>query len=363
MPRSGVKLERQQAGLIVPALDRVAPGSELRQGLDDIVSGRTGGLITIGDTEHVLRIANGGFHIDAPFSAQRLSELAKMDGAIILDDAASRILYCNVHLSPDPALPTIETGTRHRTAERVARQTHAMVLSVSARRDVVTLYLRDIRWALEDVRVVLSKANQAIQTLQKYRNRLDQIAAQLTTLEFEDVVTVDDVVQMCQRAQMVKRVGSEIERYLVELGSEGRLIRLQLEELLSGVEEQRVMVTRDYCTDQATCRLARTALSELDSEELLDPLVVAHALGFEGTIAVLDKPVHPRGYRLLRRIPRVPAAVVEKLVGEFGRLDAILSAKPDQLDKVEGVGSRRAEAIQQGLRRLREHSLLERIST
>lgn len=357
------KPARQQSTTLLPGLNRVAPGTELRQGLDDIVSGRTGGLITIGDTEHVLKIANGGFHIDAPFSAQRLSELAKMDGAIILDDAASRILYANVHLSPDPALPTIETGTRHRTAERVARQTHAMVLSVSARRDVVTLYLREVRWMMEDVRAVLAKANQAIQTLQKYRNRLDQIAAQLTTLEFEDVVTVDDVVQVVQRAEMVKRVGREIDRYLVQLGSEGRLVRLQLEELLSGVEEQRVMITRDYCADQASCRLARAALSELDSEELLDPMAIAHALGFEGTLAVLDRPVHPRGYRLLRRIPRVPSSVVEKLVGEFGRLDAILAAKLDQLDKVEGVGRRRAEAIQQGLRRLREHSLLERITT
>jgi len=349
--------------MMVPVLEQIAPGTDLRQALDDIVSGRTGALLTIGDSDEIQRIANGGFKIDAPFTAQRLAELAKMDGAIILDDAVQRILYANVHLSPDPALPTTETGTRHRTAERVARQTKALVVSISQRRDVVTLYARDVKWMLEDVRVILAKANQAVQTLQKYRTRMDQVAASMSTLEFEDVVTVGDVAQMVQRTEMVKRVGSEIERYVVELGSEGRLVRMQLEELMAGVEETRVMLLRDYVRDTAKVREARAALADMSAEELLDALAVAHVLGFEGAIAILDRPVHPRGYRLLRRVPRIPSSVIEKLVGEFGRLDVIMGADIAELDRVEGVGRRRAEAIQTGLRRLRELSLLERLAT
>lgn len=359
----GIKLGKHQETYMVPALEKVAPGTELRQALDDIVGGHTGALVTIGDTEHVQRLANGGFRIDAPFTAQRLAELAKMDGAIILDDAVSRIIMANVHLSPDPALPSYETGTRHRTAERVARQTKSLVISISQRRDVVALYVRDVKWALEDVRIIVAKANQAIQTLSRYRSRMDQVGTSLSTLEFEDVVTVGDVASMLQRCEMVKRVAREIERYAAELGSEGRLVRMQLDELLAGVEETRVSVVRDYSVDPAKVKDVRAALETLSAETLLDPVEVAHALGFEGSTAVLDRPVHPRGYRLLKRIPRIPGSVTEKLVGEFGRLDAIIEADIDRLDRVEGVGARRAEAIQAGLRRLREHTLLERLVT
>lgn len=361
MARS-LTLGKQQQAALMPALEKVAPGTELRQALDDIVSGRTGALITIGDETTVQAMANGGFRLKTPFTAPRLVELAKMDGAIVIDSDVATIIHANVHLSPDPTLLTKETGTRHRTAQRVARQSGALVISISQRRDVVALYVSDVKYVLEDVRITLGKANQAIQTLQKYKARLDQVGANLSMLEFEDVVTVNDVVQLLQRAQMVKAVATEIDRYLLELGAEGRLVRAQLVELTGGVEETRTMAIRDYAANRAGARDARVALDSMDPEELLDPLATAHALGFEGSVAVLDKPVHPRGFRLLRRIPRIPASVVEKLVGEFGRLDAILDADIEQLDNVDGVGTRRAEAIQAGLRRLREHSMLDRLN-
>lgn len=361
MARS-LKLSKHQEAALLPALKKVAPGTELRQALDDIVGGHTGALITIGDEHAVQALANGGFPLATDFTAGRLTELAKMDGAIIIDETVETILWANVHLSPDPTLPTSETGTRHRTAERVALQTKAMVISISQRRDVVALYMGDIKYVLEDVRITLGKANQAIQTLQKYRARMDQVGANLSMLEFEDVVTVNDVVQLLQRAEMVKRVANEVERYLLELGSEGHLVKAQLEELTAGVEEQRMMAVRDYVATPSKAKEARAVLDRMGPEEVLDPLAVAHALGFEGTLDVLDRPVHPRGFRLLRRIPRLPAGVVEKLVREFGRLDAIVAADIERLDQVDGVGTRRAEAIQAGLRRLREHSLLDRLN-
>ncbi len=340
----------------------IAPGTPLREGLDHIISARTGALIVIGDVENVLHVCDGGFHIDAPFTPQRTFELAKMDGAIILNENVDRILLANVHLQPNAALPTTETGMRHWTAERVAKQTDALVISVSQRRDVVSIYQDDEKWILADIRVVLNKANQAIQTLQKYKDRLDQVSSNLSALEFEDLVTLLDVVSAVQRGAMVQQVAHEIDRYISELGIEGRLVQMQLDELMANVIDDAVMVVRDYCHPDKRPRDAIADLVGLSSEDLLDLLQVAKALGFEGTIQILDVPVHPKGYRVLRRIPRLPVAIIERIVNRFGSLQAIVSASTEDLDQVEGIGPRRAAAIRDGLTKLKEYNWLERFA-
>lgn len=345
---------------LVGALEEIAPGTHLRQALEHVISAKTGALIVIGDIENVMRICDGGFHIDAPFTPQRLFELAKMDGAIILNANIDRILFANVHLQPDSTLPTTETGMRHRTAERVAKQTSALVISVSQRRDVVSIYQDNEKWILSEIPLVLDKANQAIQTLQRYKERLDQVSANLSALEFEDLVTLMDVVNVVQRGAMVQQIAREIERYITELGIEGRLVRMQLDELMANVAEDAVMVVRDYCHSRRRPRQAIADLVSLAGEELLDLLLVAKALGYDGPATILDTVVHAKGYRLLRRIPRLPVTIVERIVVHFGGLQAILKASTDQLDSVEGVGPRRASAIMDGLKRLKEHSLLER---
>lgn len=343
---------------MLSALEAVAPGTALREGLDYIISARTGALIVIGDVDGVESLCNGGFRIETPFSPQALYELAKMDGAIVLDEDASAILKANVHLVPDPTLPTSETGMRHRTAERVSLQTAAFVISVSQRREVVSLYLGGNRLILEDIEVVLAKADQALQTLQRYRTRLDEVAGHLTVLEFEDVVTIGDVATVVQRSEMVQRVAREVARYITELGVEGRLVRMQSEELVASVEDDYVMLLRDYAKDPGSRKISamRSKIAAMSPDQLLDDAAVASALGYPSSSDVAEFHVQPAGYRLLHRIPMLPGTVINRVVERFVSLPVLLHATEAELDEVDGVGSRRARAIIDGLRRMREHA-------
>jgi diadenylate cyclase len=342
--------------VLLGALERVAPGTELREALDYIISASVGALIVIGDEAAVEAISNGGFAIDAPFTPQRLFELAKMDGAILLDGGCQAVRKANVHLVPDPSLPTCETGMRHRTAERVSRQTSALVVSVSQRRDLVTLYRAGQKVVLDAIQVVLAKANQALQTLQRFRERLDEASGRLTALEFDDAVTVGDVVDVVQSQLMVQRVAREVARYVTELGTEGRLVRLQAGELTGGVDEDHITLLRDYTTEQPARRASaiRHVLAQSTKEQTLDRVFVAQTLGFPASADVLEYHVQPRGYRALQHVPMLTGTVANRLVERFGTLKALLDASEAQLDDVDGVGSRRARSIHDGLRRVRE---------
>jgi diadenylate cyclase len=349
---------------LLDALARVAPGAPLREGLDRILQGGKGALIIVGDGPEVLNICSGGFLLDAAFSPQRLSELAKMDGAIILAPDASRIARANVHLVPNPNVPTSETGTRHRTAERVARSINVPVLSVSENMRVIAVYVGDEKHPLQPIPRLLDRANQALRTLERYKDRLDEVSSNLSALEVEDIVTLRDVVILLQRTEMVSRIAEEIEGDIVELGIDGRLIRLQLEEVMGNVETDYLLVVRDYFHEEAEWHLEEVmgALSSLDSDELLDPQAVAETLHLPEGVADLDKTLEPRGYRLLSRIPRLPDQVVDAIVARFGSLQKIMRATIDDLEEVEGVGETRARAIKEGLARLAESSILDRYS-
>jgi diadenylate cyclase len=352
--RSEVKGE----GRVSTMLRRVAPGTELREALDNIISADSGALIVIGDTPAVDGLCDGGFTLNVPFTPQRLFELTKMDGAILLDEDCRTILRANVHLVPDSSLLTVETGMRHRTAERVSRQTSALVISVSQRRNVVSLYRAGRKVTVEDVTVVLAKANQALQTLQRYRTRLDEVVSRLTLLEFEDAATVGEVVTVIQRSELVQRVAREVDRYVNELGTEGRLVAMQAEEETVNVVEEHALLLRDYvvASGQRQASVVRFLLSEMSQDQVLDDLAVVSALGFQSNPDVLEQHVNSRGYRVLRRIPSLPATVVNRLVERFTALAAIARATEEQLDEVDGVGARRARVIAEGLRRLREAS-------
>jgi diadenylate cyclase len=346
------------------ALAAVAPGTPLREGIDRILQASKGALIVVGDGPEVLNICSGGFLLDAAFSPQRLSELAKMDGAIILASDASRIARANVHLVPNPNVPTSETGTRHRTAERVARSIDVPVVSVSEDMAIIAVYVGDEKHPLEAIPRLLVRANQALQTLERYRDRLDGVTASLSALEVEDLVTMRDVVNVLQRTEMVRRIAEEIGADIVQLGVDGRLVKLQLEELMGGVEDERRLVVLDYFTPETGWHLdqAMGALSAMGTEELLDATAVGQTLQLPGATVDLDANVQPRGYRLLARIPRLPESVVERIVAQFGSLQKIMRATVDDLDDVTGVGQSRARAIKEGLSRLAETSILDRYS-
>jgi diadenylate cyclase len=352
-------LERRRAALI-EALGAIAPGRPLREGLDRILQANMGALIVVGDGPDVLGICSGGLLLDAEFSPQRLSELAKMDGAIILAGDASRIARANVHLVPSPDVPTTETGTRHRTAERVARSIDVPVIAVSEDMSVITLYRSDVKHDLDPVARLLGRANQALQTLERYRDRLDTVTSSLSALEVEDLVTARDVVTVLQRAEMVRRIAEEIEGYIVELGTDGRLARLQLEELLAGVEDERRHVVRDYLPndDPELADEAMGLLGTMPTDRLMVPAAVASI--FVDPALDLESSLQPRGYRLLARVPRVPDTLITRIVGRFGTLQKVMRASVEDLEVVDGLEPAAARAVKDGLARLAESSILDR---
>jgi diadenylate cyclase len=347
-------MQPRRPAVMIEALAAVAPGTPLREGLDRILQANMGALVVIGDGPDVLAVSAGGFLLDAEFSPQRLSELAKMDGAIVITADGTRIARANVHLVPDPSVPTAETGTRHRTAERVARHLDIPVISVSEDMSIITVYRGRHKHRVEQTPALLARAAQALSTLERYKHRLDEVEGQLNALELRDQVTLRDVALVLQRNEMVRRVADEIYDRIVELGNEGRLVLLQLDELVSGVDEDRLLVLRDYATE-ASFGKAETALANLADDELVELSVVARVLG--SSVTDLDVPVEARGYRQMHRLPRLPEAVVEAVVVRFGSLAKMLTATADELDAVGGVGAVRARGIRDGLARLAEQNL------
>lgn len=340
-------------------LKKLAPGTELRSGVDLVLHARTGALIVIGDYENVQKICDGGFEVTAPFSSYVLAELAKMDGAIILDDNLQRVLKVNVHLMPDSSIPTDETGTRHRTAERVSKQTEALVVAISESKDLVSVYYKGQKYVLEDIRTLLSKANQALQTLERYRFRLDQELRKLTAVEFQEIATLSEVASAIQRAEMFLQVAREIERYIALLGTEGRLIRMQLEELMAGVEDEYDLLLLDYRKGKKSADEIRKRIYQLSPQELIDPVKICKIIGYNIDSSQLDEVVVPQGYRALKKIPRIPFPVIENIIKKYGSLNNILRATANDLDDVEGVGEIRARLIEDGLRRLKESGIQE----
>ena len=340
----------------------VAPGTPFREGLDNVLRAKTGGLIVVGCSPEVMALVDGGFMIDCEFTPNYLYELAKMDSAIILSEDLSRIMYANTQLIPDSSIPSSETGIRHRTAERVARQTGRLVVSISQRRNVITLYQGNLRYSLKEIGVILTKANQAIQTLENYRKALDQAFIDLGAAEFEESVTLLDVANVIQKAFMVIRVQDEILAYITELGTEGRLIEMQLEELAGNVVGETQLLLKDYSRDSSDEKVREiyNAFKRMDSDELLDHPLLIRMLGYPHVNSLAEEIAVPRGYRVLHRIPRLPSIIIGNLVEHFGCLTPIREADIEDLDEVDGIGEVRARTIKQGLKRIEEQLSIDR---
>jgi diadenylate cyclase len=346
---------------ILAAVGRIAPGTALRSAIDDIIRSREGALIVIGEPNELAFLFSGGIKLEVPFTPQLLYELAKMDGAIIVNAGCTKLAYANVQLMPDPTIASNETGTRHRTAERVAKQTEALVISISQQRETVTVFVGQSRYQLEPIADVLAKTNQALATLETYRARLEQVLTRLTALEFQNAVMLDDVLVVLQRAELTTRMAEEVERACVELGEEGRLIRMQLEELVADVPDEKAALVYDYHAEGGSARTQEglEALAGLPYNQLLEFELLA-VIGYPASVNPLDHAVSPRGYRVLSHIPRLPDGVVKRVVANLDGLDGIVRASQRELEAVEGVGSVRAREIREGLRRLQEHNLVDR---
>jgi diadenylate cyclase len=338
------------------ALALVAPGTELRAAIDNIIRANNGALIVVAHPQKLERlgILSGGMKLELEFAPMRLYELAKMDGAIVISPDISVIHYANVQLNPDPSLESTETGMRHLAGHRTAQQTGDLVIAVSERRRVVSLYQSPYGpHVLEDIGVVLSKANSALATLEKFTRRLREEARALTIHEYDGTVTLREVVGAIGTFEYSVRIAEEIEAYVRELGQEGRLIEMQLEQAFHNVPEQYDALLRDYAAEDVDYKEVKERLKNLAPEQLSDPMEITQLLGYGSVGQIEDFFVKPRGYRQLERVPRLPRKVAENLIREFGSLRGLLDASEDELDDVQGVGQARARAIQRGLRRQR----------
>ena len=283
-----------------------------------------------------------------------------MDGAIVLSEDMKRILYANAELIPDSSISTVETGTRHRTAERTAKQTGELVISISQRRNIITVFTENERYILEDTSVVLNKANQAIQTLEKYKKVYDSKLNILNEYEFNDIVTLENVISVIQRAEMVMQIVNEIERQIAELGNDGRLVDMQLEQLVTGLEQEEEQIVKDYSVNESkSVEEIIKEITELSYEELLKDQNLAKILGYDIFSDFDEVGVYPRGYRILNKIPRMPNNIIENLVQGFESFQHIIEASIEQLDNVEGIGEVRARNIKSSLRRMQEQFVFD----
>lgn len=347
---------------IAEILKKIAPGTPIREGLDNILKAKTGALLLITDKNEVIEeIVDGGFFINEDYTSSKLYELAKMDGAIVLSGDMKKILFANAQLIPSYQIPTVETGTRHRTAERTAKQTGELVISISQRRNIITVFKENYRYILEDTEAVLNKANQAIQTLEKYRKVYDSKLSILNEYEFNDIVTLDNVLTVIQRAEMVMRIVEEIRRQIYELGNDGRLVNMQLEELIGGLAKEELQLIKDYQVNELEAEEILEQLSNLNHEELRKESIIAKALGYESFENFEELAVYPKGYRILNKVPRMPNTIVENLVKSFKSFQHILVAEISDLDKVEGIGEVRAKTIKQTLKKMQEQFAFDNI--
>ena len=358
-------MRKKNENAITDILKLIAPGTPIRDGLENILRAKTGALLLITDNNEIIKeIVDGGFTINEDYTSSKLYELAKMDGAIVLSGDLKKILFANAQLIPSREIETMETGTRHRTAERTAKQTGELVISISQRRNIITIFKGNDRYILEDTNAVLNKANQGVQTLEKYKKVFDNKLNILNEYEFNDIVTLQNVILAIQRAEMVMRIVDEIQGQIYELGNDGRLVKMQLEELVGGVEKEELLIIKDYLAptkDKLNPEEVLDSLSELTYEELNKESSIAKLLGFDVFDNYDEVGVYTRGYRILSKIPRMPTNIVENLVSSFKSFQHILAADIESLDEVDGIGEIRARTIKQSLKRMQEQFVFDNI--
>lgn len=350
---------------ILEILKCLAPGTVLREGLDNILKAKTGALIAVLNSEELSKIIDGGFNINEDFTPAAIYELAKMDGAIILSQDMKKILMANVQLVPDHKIKTSETGTRHRTAERTAKQTGALIICISQRRGIITVFKGDFRYVINDTSAVILRANQTIEALEKYRVVCDNMLNILSEHEFDDIVSLETVANSIYRAEMIMRMETEVIKNIIELGDEGRLVNMQFEELIANVEKEELLIIRDYMNfKKRSNKTPESILSEirsLDKKDLIMAEKIAKLLGYDVSVDNngIDQNVSPKGYRILSKVPKMPQSIVDKIVETYGSLQGAISASIEELDDIEGIGAIRAKIINQSLRRLQEQYILK----
>lgn len=343
--------EREQR--LAEAIRQTAPGTALRLALDMVLAGHLGALICIGDSDNVLAAGEDGFKLDVSFTANRLFELCKMDGAVVIDRDLTKIYRANFHLSPDPTLPTTETGTRHRTASRMSLLTKATVISVSQRRAVVNLYVDGKGYQLKSVGDLLAHVNQLTVAMQSTRQQLNNDLLRLTSLELDNVVTLGDVTGILYLFEVLMTAGSELDTCIIQLGSEGRTTKMQREEYLAGMDEAYNLMIRDYALDSSAEAAAaiRKRLHATANTQLRSARFVARLLGFTDDRGE-DSIMTPLGLRTLSRVPVVREGMADKIVDEYGSLQEVLEAVDDDPSRLGKIGVKNPGVLANSLHRM-----------
>lgn len=316
---------------ILEALKLFSPGTAMRNAIDDILRARLGALIVI-EKEGLFNIIEGGFKVNCRFSPQRLVELAKMDGAIIISKDLKRILYANTLLVPDASFKTMETGTRHKAAERAAQQIKTEVLAVSERRNKVTLYYGKEKYVLEKTSEILTRATETLQILEKQKEIYDDSMVHLNILEVTDLTSSSDVCNVLQRMEIIRRVADNVKRNLVELGKEGIIVSMRLKELTKNLNQDRGFILKDYFYNRED--KIEDLLNNMNFDFLLETSNISRMVFEE----MGEKQVFSKGFRLLRN-----ANILEKdqglLIDYFSTLGKIFNAEEKELAEALGKNS------------------------
>jgi len=343
------KFNKEYEEELINVLKLTAPGTYLRTALDDISKAGLGGLIVLGNNPEILSLINGGFELNCKFTPQKLIEICKMDGAVILDNEMKKILYANTLLVPDFSIQTNETGTRHKAAERTAKQTNQIVIAISERKKHVTLYKGELRYVLRSTTEILDRAGETIRMLEKHKEILNELLLNLNVLEFTNLTSLSDVVLVVQRMEIIERIADIVRRYIVELGTEGTLVKMQLKELMKGVAEEEMLILKDYSKREAL--LTKVNFEEIDLESLIEPTNLLKVLNY----TKIDEPVSTRGIRILNRVSLAPENM-QKLMDRFRNLQFILDSPIEPL--IEVLGENKANILQKELNHLKEQVML-----
>ncbi len=322
-------IKKKESTDIVDALRVVAPGTQLREGIDEIVRARLGALIVV-DSENLNEIIEGGFKLNCKFTPQRLFELCKMDGAIILSRDLKKIVYSNCLLVPTPLIPTKETGTRHKAGERTAKQAKTLVIAISERRNRITLYYNDIKYSLQRTEEIFNKAIEKLQVLDKQREIYNSLISHLNVLEFSGLASSNDVASVIQRIEIINRINEAVKRNILELGNEGNLIKIRLKELTKDIDKEKKLILKDYADRRLSEKYIKD-ISKINWDNLLDVSKIENII-FENN----EEYVKPKGYRMLDKID-IESEDINLIVNKLASLNDIMGLDKEGLRKIFGA--------------------------
>lgn len=326
----------------------VSPGQPLRNAIDRIQEASLGGLIILCEPREIKDLMEGGFTLDTDFSPQKVYELAKMDGAVIVSKDVTKIYGANLQLQPDHTLETDESGTRHRTAHRMAMQTGNIVITISERRNKVTIFKNNFKYSLESIGDLLIKSSQAIMSLEKYSSIINRYLNNINHLEYENLVTLEDVVRVIRFFILLFNMDKKINQYILELGTEGKTLQLQHNEIMLGHKNNFLNLIKDYSATSETCIKADKVFEKalkIDSPDIAEDNYIIKLLGYDLKKLILEDPIIAKGYRLLSNISSLTKKEIENIIEEFTDVSGILNASPKEIQSVKGLTKNKAYKV------------------